>query len=154
MKMRRTTMALALFTATTVLCSPGFAKDDARAAAVKATEVARFAATVKGDAEAVKKLLADDLDYCHSNGICENKSAYMDMMTSGKRKYLGFEPTVTSVRLFGDIALVGGTAKVTVITDGKQQAFSIGYTDAYVWRDQRWQMTAWRSTRFPDPPAK
>jgi hypothetical protein len=131
-----------------------FAKDDARADAVKAAEIARFAAIEKSDAAATSKLLADDLEYCHSSGMCENKATYLEMMTSGKRKYVAFVPTVGSVRLFGEVALVSGTAKVNVVTDGKPQEFSIGYTDVYVWRNKRWQMTSWRSTRFADTPAK
>jgi hypothetical protein len=137
-----------------MLSATSFAKDDARAEAAKAAEIARFAAIEKSDAAATSTLLADDLEYCHSNGLCENKATYLDMMTSGKRKYVGFVPTVASVRLFGDVAVITGTAKVNVITDGKPQEFSIGYTDVYVWRDKHWQMTAWRSTRLPPPDAK
>jgi hypothetical protein len=158
MKTRRTKPPLIptmlLIAVATTMSVTSFAKDDARATAVKEAEIARFAAIEKSDATATAKLLADDLEYCHSNGLCENKAAYLEMMTSGKRKYVGFVPTVTSVRLFGDVAVVGGTAKVNVVTDGKPQEFSIGYTDVYVWRDKHWQMTAWRSTRFPDAQAK
>jgi hypothetical protein len=146
-----TTLLIALATMTSVT---SFAKDDARADAVKSAEIARFAAIEKSDAAATSNLLADDLEYCHSNGLCENKATYLEMMTSGKRKYLGFAPTVESVRLFGDVAVVNGTARVHVVTDGKPQEFTIGYTDVYVWRGKRWQMTSWRSTRFPDAPAK
>jgi hypothetical protein len=137
-----------------MMSGTSFAKDDARAADVKAAEIARFAAIEKSDATATSTLLADDLEYCHSNGLCENKATYLEMMTSGKRKYVGFVPTVASVRLFGDVAVVTGTAKVNVVTDGKPQEFSIGYTDVYVWRDKHWQMTSWRSTRFADAPVK
>jgi ketosteroid isomerase-like protein len=151
-----TTLLIAFATTMSVT---SFAKDpskieEGRAAAVKAAEIARFAAIEKSDAAATSSLLADDLEYCHSNGQCENKASYLEMMTSGKRKYVGFAPTVSTVRLFGDVAVVTGTAKVNVVTDGKPQEFSIGYTDVYVWRDKHWQMTSWRSTRFPDAPAK
>jgi hypothetical protein len=157
--MRNLIASAILFAAATSMSAASFAKDsskneEARAAAVKSAEIARFAAIEKSDAAATSKLLADDLDYCHSNGLCENKATYLEMMTSGKRKYVGFAPTVGSVRLFGDVAIVNGTAKVNVVTDGKPQEFSIGYTDVYVWRDQRWQMTSWRSTRFADAPPK
>ena len=137
-----------------MLSAHSFAKDDARADAAKAAEIARFAAIEKSDATATSSLLADDLEYCHSNGLCENKATYLEMMTSGKRKYVGFVPAVASVRLFGDVAVISGTAKVNVITDGKPQEFSIGYTDVYVWRNKRWQMTSWRSSRLPAPDAK
>ena len=74
------------------------------------------------------------------------------MMVSGKRKYQGITPIITGVRLFGAVALVSGTATVSVTTDGKPQDIAIGYSDVYVWRDHRWQMTSWRSTKFTDLP--
>jgi ketosteroid isomerase-like protein len=154
MNMRRYLAPAVVFAVATMMSGTSFAKDDARAAAVKAAEIARFAAIEKSDAAATSNLLADDLEYCHSSGMCETKAAYLEMMTSGKRKYVGFAPTIGSVRLFGDVAVVSGTAKVNVVTDGKPQEFSIGYTDVYVWRDKHWQMTSWRSTRFPDAPAR
>ena len=157
MKTRHNAAVLSLFAAATMtstafFTSVAFAKDDARAAEVKAVEVARFASTVAGDSKAVDKVLADDLEYCHSSGMCETKTEYMQMMTSGKRKYVALVPTVQSVRMFAEVALVSGTATVTVITDGKTQDLHIGYTDVYVWRDKRWQMTSWRSTKFAEPP--
>ena len=157
MKSRRNAAVLSLFAASTMTSAAFFtgvacAKDDGRAAAVKAVEVARFASTVAGDSKAVDKVLADDLEYCHSSGMCETKTEYMQMMTSGKRKYVSAVPTVNSVRLFAEVALVSGTATVSVITDGKSQDFHIGYSDVYVWRDKRWQMTSWRSTKLAEPP--
>ena len=157
MKSHRNPAVLSVIAAATMMSAAFFtseavAKEDTRAAAVKAVEVARFAATVSGDSKAIEQMLADDLEYCHSNGMCETKAEYMQMMTSGKRKYVAFTPTVGSVRLFGQVALVSGTAKVTVITDGKSQDIPIDYSDVYVWRDKRWQMTSWRSTKFAEQP--
>jgi hypothetical protein len=156
MKSRRQAFVFSAITAATMMSAAfltrtAAASDDARAAAVKAVEIARFSATVAGDTKAVEKVLADDLEYCHSNGECETKAEYMQMMTSGKRKYVAFTPTVKSVRLFTDVALVSGIATVTVITDGKSQDIHIGYSDVYVWRSHRWQMTSWRSTHLDSP---
>lgn len=156
MNSRRNAAVLSLIAAATMTSAPfftsvAFAKDDARATTVKAVEIARFASTVAGDSKAVGQVLADDLEYCHSNGMCETKTEYMQMMTSGKRKYVAITPTVNTVRLFGDVALVSGTATVTVVTDGKSQDIHIGYSDVFVWRDKRWQMTSWRSTKFAEP---
>jgi hypothetical protein len=41
-----------------------------------------------------------------------------------------------------------------VVSNGKSQDLEIGYTDIWVWKDGRWQMTAWRSARLPAPAAK
>ena len=54
----------------------------------------------------------------------------------------------------GDVGVIRGKAKVTVSSNGKSQDLHIGYTDIWVWKDGRWQMTAWRSARLPDSPVK
>jgi hypothetical protein len=58
------------------------------------------------------------------------------------------------VRFFGDVGVIRGTAKVTVADQGQSKDLSIGFTDVWVWKDKRWQMTAWRSARLPDSPVK
>jgi hypothetical protein len=52
------------------------------------------------------------------------------------------------------VAIIRGKAKVTVIDAGTSRDLHIGYTDVWVWKDGRWQMTAWRSARLPDSPVK
>ena len=44
-------------------------------------------------------------------------------------------------------------SSVKVASDGKTQDLSIGYTDVWVWKANRWQMTAWRSAKDPAPAA-
>ena len=43
-------------------------------------------------------------------------------LTSGKRDYVAVVPTIESVRIFGDVGVIRGTAKVTVgDKDGQPQ---------------------------------
>jgi ketosteroid isomerase-like protein len=56
---------------------PLFAADPKTVEAVKATDRAWAAATVQGDAAALKNLLADDLTYTHSNGETDTKAVFM-----------------------------------------------------------------------------
>ena len=59
------------------------------------------------------------------------------------------------MRIFGDVGVIRGKAKVTVGGKDRQpQDLHIGYTDIWLWKDGRWQMTAWRSVRMPDSPVK
>jgi len=131
-----------------------FAKDDAREAALKAAEISRFEAQVNADAKVLGQLLDDGLEYTHSNGDLDTKASFIDSLTSGKRDYVSSVATIETVRLFGDVGVIRGKAKVTVASDGKSQDLHIGYTDIWVWKDGRWQMTAWRSARLPDSPVK
>jgi hypothetical protein len=156
MKSRRNAVVFGFIAATTMLSALFFvqevgAKDEGREAAVKTAELARFKANVDADAKALGLLLADDLDYVHSNGDIDTKASFIESLTSGRRDYVSMTADIQKVRLIGDVAITRGLAKVTVTTDGKSQDLAIGYTDTWVWKDQRWQMTAWHSSRYPAP---
>jgi hypothetical protein len=138
------------------MCAPFFAQevlagDTGREQAVRAAELARFQANIDADASTLNRLLADDLDYVHSNGDIDTKASFIESLTSGWRDYLSIEPTIEKVRLFGNFAIVRGTARVKVTTRGVPADINLGYTDTWIWKDHRWQMTAWHSSRYPDP---
>jgi hypothetical protein len=120
-----------------------------------AADRARFAAALKADVAGLNRVLADELTYCHSTGKCEGKAPYVESLASGKTRYTRFESTEQKPRLYGQIVLINGRGKVTVIADGKENSYDLVYTDAFVKRDGRYQMIAWQSTRLPPPePAK
>ena len=132
-----------------------FAKDDNRSAALRTAETARFEAQVNADAAKLGKLLDDGLEYTHSNGDLDTKQSFIESLTSGTRDYISSVPTIETVRIFGDVGVIRGKAKVTVGGKDRQpQDLHIGYTDIWLWKDGRWQMTAWRSMRMPDSPVK
>ena len=137
-----------------MLSAPLFAKDDAREAALRSAEQARFAAQVAADAATLDKLLDDGLEYVHSNGDLDSKKSFVDSLTTGKRDYVSTVANIETVRIFGDVGVIRGKAKVTVADLGQSKDLSLGYTDIWLWKDGRWQMTEWRSTRLPDAPAK
>ncbi len=140
------TMMSALF-----LASAAFGKEDAREPALRAAEKTRFAAQVDVDARTLAALLDDDLEYSHSNGALDTKSSFIDSLTSGRRDYVSTTFEIQSVRIFGDVAIIRGTARVEVLDGGKSLNLDLGYTDVWRWKDKRWQMTAWRSARMPPP---
>ena len=153
--MRRLFDSAVLFAVATTLSGALYAKDDARTAALRTAETSRFEAQVNADAKALERLLDDGLEYTHSNGDLDTKKSFIDSLTSGTRDYISSVPTLETVRIFGDVGVIRGKAKVTVGGKDRQpQDLHIGYTDIWVWKDGRWQMTAWRSARLPDSPTK
>jgi hypothetical protein len=151
MKTRRITLPIALIAAATMMSSASFAKDDARVAALKAAELARFEANVNADAKTLGQLLDDDLEYLHSNGDFDTKATFIESLVSGKRDYVSSKVDIQGVRILGDVAIIRGRALVTVDDNGQSRDLDIGYTDVWVWKDKRWQMSAWRSARMPAP---
>lgn len=155
MYMRRIVAPVVLFAVATMVSVASFARDDVRVEALKAAELTRFEAQVNADAKALGTLLDDGLEYTHSNGDLDSKKSFIDSLTSGTRDYISSTATIETVRIFGDVGVIRGKAKVTVGGKDRQpQDLHIGYTDIWVWKDGRWQMTAWRSARLPDSPVK
>jgi ketosteroid isomerase-like protein len=132
-----------------MLSAPSFAKDDPREAALRKAELARFDANITADAKVLGELLADDLEYTHSNGDLDTKASFIESLTSGKRDYLATTASIESVRFFGDVAVIRGKAKVTVADDGQSRDLDLRYLDIWSWKNGRWQMTAWQSARMP-----
>ena len=160
MKTRRTRpryvpVVIATIAAMTMLCGAAFPKEAARSEAdLRATELKRFEANVNADAKVLGEVLDDGLEYVHSNGELDGKQSFIESLTSGRRDYASTVADIESVRIFGDVAIIRGKARVTVIDAGNSRDLHIGYTDVWVWKDHRWQMTAWRSARLPDSPVK
>ncbi|HEY8548716.1 MAG TPA: nuclear transport factor 2 family protein [Vicinamibacterales bacterium] len=132
-----------------LLAAPAAAQSSSEADAVKALELKRLEAMTKNDLEALGSLLADDLIYAHSNGARDGKAAYLESLRSGKTRYKVISPELTNVRLFGDIAVIDGRAKMIVETDGKPQDMTLSYLDVWAKRAGKWQMIAWQSARMP-----
>jgi Domain of unknown function (DUF4440) len=154
MKTRRTRILVVLISIAATMSAPLFAKDDAREPLLRAAEAARFQAQVDADAKVLAPLLDDRLEYVHSNGELDSKTSFVESLTTGRRDYVSTTFTIESLRIFGDVAVIRGKAKVTVADNGQSKDLSLGYTDVWIWKDKRWQMTAWRSMRMPDSPVK
>ncbi|HVY79812.1 MAG TPA: nuclear transport factor 2 family protein [Steroidobacteraceae bacterium] len=116
---------------------------------VAALERARFQAQIAMDVPALRSMLADDLYYCHSSGVCQNKEQFIGFVTSGTNKYLAMDVIDMKPRLIGDAVVVNGKLDIRVVSDGKEQHFQGIYTDVYAKRKGRWQLVTWQSTRIP-----
>ncbi len=157
MSTRRNTLATILFAAASMASAPLFANDastdDARAAALRAAELERFEANVNADPKTLDRLLDDALEYTHSNGVFDTKKSFIESLTSGKLDYLAMKADIQSLRIKGDVGIIRGRAKVTVSDKGQPLDLELAYLDVWVWKDGRWQLTAWQSARLPGPAA-
>ena len=50
----------------------------------------------------------------------------------------------------GDVGIINGVSEMHVENSGKEQHFTIRYLAVYAKIADRWQMTAWQSTKVPD----
>jgi hypothetical protein len=117
---------------------------------VEAVERARFKAQIALDVATLRPMLADDLVYCHSTGVCQNKEEFIGFVTSGTNKYLAMDIVYMKPRLIDGAVVVNGKMDVRVLMNGKEQRFQGIYTDVYAKRGGRWQLVSWQSTKLPD----
>jgi len=88
--------------------------------------------------------------YVHSSARVESKKKHVSNLQAGKPNYRGASPRERKVRMRGDVAIVNGVSEMHVENAGKEQHFTIRYLAVYAKIADRWQMTAWQSTKVPD----
>jgi hypothetical protein len=146
----RHALLLSLLLASTALPARAEAKPKASASdVVKAAELQRFEAAQKVDLDLLGKLLGDDLTYTHSTGALQTKAQLLDDLKTGKLQFKKIEPGELQVRVFGAAALINGTAKFSVVSNGEAKDINLRFTDVWINRAGRWQMVAWQSTKLP-----
>src|SRR3954451_12522793 len=76
-------------------------------------------ATMKKDRATLEKLLHNDLTYSHSNGHNETKADVLQSVTGGKTTVEGIDFSDTTVRVYGNTALVRGKVDIRNNAGGK-----------------------------------
>ena len=117
--------------------------------AVIETERARFAAMTQPDLAALERMLGDDLVYCHSDGVCETKTEFLQTIRTGRIRYRAIEVLDLKPRVLGDAILVNGSVAIEGVMGGQTRQLRISFTDVYARREGRWQLIAWQSTPLP-----
>ncbi len=118
--------------------------------ALLAAEDSRFAAMVRGNAEAMQPWLADDLQYVHSTGAVENRDQLIASITSGRMRYVSVEPVDRRViHAAADSAIVQGLARFRVVAGATPLEFQARYLAVYGLVEGRWRLRAWQSLRLP-----
>jgi len=119
------------------------------AAAVRAAELARFAAQTSRDTAALRSLLDDDLRYVHSNALVESKDHFIETVATGRIVYDSLVPVEMSHRLYGETAVGTGRVRVQVQMNGQVVRVDLLFTTVHVRRPGGWRLVAWQSTRVP-----
>ena len=119
-------------------------------AALTAADAERVAAMKSPSAEALQAIFSDDLHYAHSNGVVDTKASFIDILVSGKTKYLAYEPVEQKFTIPAPgIALMTGKARVKAVSANGEMDSVLSYLA--VWREEngKWRFLAWQSTKLP-----
>jgi ketosteroid isomerase-like protein len=110
----------------------------------------RMSAMAHKDIATLNALLSDDLVYTHSSARLDTKQSLIGNMESGSTVYTAVEPSDVKAQDLGDTVVLTGACRISVISQGRPNSFSVRFTDVYANRGGSWQMVAWQSTRLPE----
>jgi hypothetical protein len=125
----------------------------AELAAVIAADDARVAAFKKPTAEALEKIFSSDLHYAHSTGVVDTKPSFINVLTSGKTKYVGidYEDREWSFPAPG-IALMTGRVRIKAVTADAPLDNLLSFLAVWRLEEGRWRFLTWQSCRMNGRP--
>lgn len=117
------------------------------ASEIKAAERQRCAAMIANDPAALAAVLDDALQFHHSNGLVDDKPAFLAKLAAGRIRYTGIawsEEIVTA--LGGDAAMLTGRMITNVAVEGVDR--QLNNRVLTVWRsgNDAWRLLAFQST--------
>ena len=132
---------------------PAVAVDDSQLNSVKAADEKRVAAIKNPERERLNTIFSDDLRYAHSTGTLDTKDSFIEVLVSGKTKYVDYAYEERNFTFPAPgIALMTGRARVKVLTAAGESENLLSFLS--VWREEKgqWRFLAWQSCKIPPPP--
>ena len=108
-------------------------------------------ANVRGDAETLGRILADDFIATDAQGVVWTKAEMLEAIGSGRIKTQASTTYDYRVRVYGDVAVMTHGASVTRVVDGKNLSGRQRSTHVFVRRGGRWQAVANHVTKVTEP---
>jgi hypothetical protein len=83
-------------------------------------------AMVDADKSTLENLTADELSYGHSSGAMEDKTTFVDVITSGKNAYKTLEISDQSIRIVGNTGIVRHKMVAEISNNGTSTQANLG----------------------------
>jgi ketosteroid isomerase-like protein len=107
-------------------------------------------AIVRKDRAAVADNMAEDFRDIDGHGNVANKKEFLEGILAADLSIDPYTVEDFDVRLYGDVALLSGTTRMTGRSEGKPFKSHYRYTDTYVRRDGRWRVVSVQISKMPD----
>ncbi|MDQ2778116.1 MAG: nuclear transport factor 2 family protein [Pseudomonadota bacterium] len=107
-------------------------------------------AIVRKDRAAIEANMAPDFRQIDGAGNVETKTSFVDDLLSPDLRIDPYTVEDFDVRLYGDMALLSGTTRMTGVVQGKTFASHYRYIDIYVKRTGQWQIVSVQISRIPN----
>jgi ketosteroid isomerase-like protein len=103
-------------------------------------------AHVNGDADALDKLWADDLEVDVSRMAVMSKADALSFARSGRMKFLHYGTSDLRIRVYGDTAVVSGRLQRTRSMNGKEISDDWRFTKVYVKQAEQWRVVSFHAS--------
>lgn len=107
-----------------------------------------------GDATALDKLWADDLEVTVPKMPVMSKADVLGFARSGRMKFERYQTSEVKVRVYGDAAVVSGRLQRTRTLNGKTLDDNWNFLKVYVRHNSRWQVVAFQASDAAQPPGQ
>jgi ketosteroid isomerase-like protein len=104
---------------------------------------------MKKDRAGLQKILHENLTYTHSSGLNETKADVLQSVTQGPMIHEEIKLSNTTVRVFGDTALVKGIVDFRNSVAGAVSTAHLDVLHVWLKGPQGWQLVARQAIRLP-----
>ena len=118
-------------------------------AKIIALDKAPMQAMADKDIAKLKNMLCKGLIYTHSSARMDTKDSLIGNMESGATVYTSVVPSDVVAQDLGDVVVLTGVAKISVVSNGTPNSFGVRFTDVYQNQNGAWRMVTWQSTKLP-----
>ena len=116
---------------------------------IQKLEERRWGAMIASDLQVLGDLLHPKLRYTHSNASVDSKDSYLSAIEQGIFDYRSVDNSDVEIQIIDNLALVNGTAKITVEARGSEFQIHSRYTCVWMSTDSGWKFLAWQNTPIP-----
>lgn len=143
-------MLTVLWTPTQIVWAQDKKTDAQLVAAVQAADDARVAAMRTPTQEKLEAIFSDELHYAHSSGAIDTKKSFIEVLSSGKTKYLdmSYEKRDFSFPA-ASVALMTGRVHVKVEAGTNKLDSVLSYLAVWRLENGQWKFLAWQSCKLP-----
>lgn len=112
-------------------------------------EAQRCQAMLQADLPALRALLAPQLRYLHSTGVCDDRDSLLAKFERGQMVYAALELRVRTVTVTAEAAIVDGEMRAQVQRGSERLAIASRYLAVWLRAGDGWQLAMFQGTALP-----
>lgn len=105
-------------------------------------------AMVAADKSALENLAAEEISYGHSNGLIQDKAAFVEAIASGKNVFKTIQLSDQTIKIAGNTAIVRHTLNAEVVNSGTPGTAHIGVLLIWQKQNAKWKLLARQAVKL------